>query len=944
MSEKHFEEDRKFFKSFLKSFFRSFFQTRVRTRSQTRSMIESESESESTSFSMTESDITERDLARSIRNQSVDDVLINQYVTRMFETFFQNNIQDHELWKTIYYAFENFKLEHWNMFIISNWDVIKKICYTQRFWIDKSSRNVSRDKLMLQTTKDDYYENWTMNQIKYVERHYRSISSATRNRKNELLKICDQSSIQSSHSSSSSIFITFLHSSTSTSRHYDVQSNRQHDFEYAHENHSSMNHARKIRQLDDRQAFESYVSSSSKISYEKELSTLNKLYKEKEKFENTENNFDFKLTIYLDWCKHADLSKHTYDKEISVMLIDEKLIRYYVNRANFITFNDFCISMRTYFENFEWQNHNLDKWHSIIFENVITVNSNISLTECLRKMCSQMNIIQRDLNSAYHDSTRLRENIIRVCKDHSVLIFALINSSMNTFTLMSILQSSIINYEIVRKFFAHQQYHQNENDIDDHYFIDRQYRRSEYDRRDESSSDRRVEFYRDERDRSNDKFQNRRLKKCFVCDKFDCWSINHSDKKRENSKKSFSDRFSQFRNNNRMTQYICEYESTDENDDHDEMIQYFEEFSINIISASAITSAIILTISSTNIINALLIEFESNELFLISFDELQNIEFEITTSLLSNQAFKHRFISKDCIIIITLINESFDFSFISITDSRYDDHEFKSILMNCEAADLSTDDIEQFKTLKRISNNDVKLNTQTVESNIKFEIDCISILSTVALNISLELIIFHIVEVNTSFLLSLINLNRLKMYFNNLINEMIQKIFDQTVKNQNVTNFQIDSKIRRHSVIRRYDHAFLLWKIFTYSLIIEFIDENSCLLIEIELRRLHRRFDHLSARRLYEILTRSDHDNVESRVIEHLNKYCHHCQLHEKSFERFSFSIKNDAEFNFNILMNILYIEAKSDENKLVLHLMNEAIRFQVDRWLRDISARHVWD
>jgi hypothetical protein len=97
MSEKHFEEDRQFFKSLLKSFFRSLSQTRVRTRSQTRSMIESESEQESTSLSMTESDTTERDLARNIREQSVNDVLINQYVIRMFETFFQSNIQDHEL-------------------------------------------------------------------------------------------------------------------------------------------------------------------------------------------------------------------------------------------------------------------------------------------------------------------------------------------------------------------------------------------------------------------------------------------------------------------------------------------------------------------------------------------------------------------------------------------------------------------------------------------------------------------------------------------------------------------------------------------------------------------------------------------------------------------------------------------------------------------------------
>jgi hypothetical protein len=225
------------------------------------------------------------------------------------------------------------------------------------------------------------------------------------------------------------------------------------------------------------QAFQSYALSSSKIAYDKGLSMLNKLYKKKKKFENTENNFDYKLTIYLDKCRHADLSDHVYEKEISIILIDEKLTRYYVNKANFITFNDFCISMQTYFENSKWQSHNLDKWHNIIVENVIAINSNVSLIECLRKMCSQLNTIQRDLNSAYHDSIRLRENIIRICKNHSILIFELINLLLNTLTLMNTLQSSIINYEIVRKSFAHQQYHQND-EIDDHYFIDKQYQRN----------------------------------------------------------------------------------------------------------------------------------------------------------------------------------------------------------------------------------------------------------------------------------------------------------------------------------------------------------------------------------------------------------------------------------------------------------------------------------
>jgi hypothetical protein len=115
-----------------------------------------------------------------------------------------------------------------------------------------------------------------------------------------------------------------------------------------------VNEIRRASQISVNQALESYVSSSpAKMIYEKKLSMLNKLYKNEKKFDDTENNFDFKLTIYLDKCRHADLSEHAYEKGVSAMLTDETLTRYYANRANFITFNDFCISMRTYFESSE---------------------------------------------------------------------------------------------------------------------------------------------------------------------------------------------------------------------------------------------------------------------------------------------------------------------------------------------------------------------------------------------------------------------------------------------------------------------------------------------------------------------------------------------------------------------------------------------------------------
>jgi hypothetical protein len=157
-----------------------------------------------------------------------------------------------------------------------------------------------------------------------------------------------------------------------------------------------------------------------------------------------------------------------------------------------------------------------------------------------------------------------------------------------------------------------------------------------------------------------------------------------------------------------------------------------------------------------------------------------------------------------------------------------------------------------------------------------------------------------------------------------------------------IVNLHNVMKNEHHSMICRYDYAFLFWNISTKSLIAKSFDQNSCFFIEIELRRLHRRFDHFSTRRLQTILDRFDHE-INFRVIEYFIKFCHHCQIHEKFSSRFNFTLKNDLEFNFNIIVNILYLKIKSDVNKSTLHVMNETTRFQVDRWLKKIIATRTF-
>jgi hypothetical protein len=62
------------------------------------------------------------------------------------------------------------------------------------------------------------------------------------------------------------------------------------------------------------------------------------------------------------------------------------------------------------------------------------------------------------------------------------------------------------------------------------------------------------------------------------------------------------------------------------------------------------------------------------------------------------------------------------------------------------------------------------------------------------------------------------------------------------------------------SVIRRFGHGFLLWKNFMQTYIDQFFDLNLCYLIETKLRQLHRRFDHSSIRKLYDLLKRFGHE------------------------------------------------------------------------------------
>ncbi len=314
-----------------------------------------------------------------------------------------------------------------------------------------------------------------------------------------------------------------------------------------------------------------------------------------------------------------------------------------------------------------------------------------------------------------------------------------------------------------------------------------------------------------------------------------------------------------------MKQFIVE---TEDSQKDDFIAQFFEELIIDIdtsIDNISITDFVIEEIDS-----------ESKTYFIAvdSIDDSKTIAAIII--MLADKIFKHRLIFMNNIIASS---NSISYSYNVFTTSRYDDREFKSILIDHDAADYSFESIEQFTTLQRISKTLLILNKKRIIS-FKFDIDEISFIDTVNLKISVDVITFHIVLVRISFLLCLADMNRLRLYFNNLINMLIEErsinkvlsqkelyathsnqikrfqtqilmnsksltrndkmILDlqmnmkasQTIndlqinlkiehfrridylhndmKNRHHTNLHIDMKKEHHSMIRRYDHAFLL--------------------------------------------------------------------------------------------------------------------------------------
>lgn len=235
-------------------------------------------------------------------------------------------------------------------------------------------------------------------------------------------------------------------------------------------------------------------------------------------------------------------------------------------------------------------------------------------------------------------------------------------------------------------------------------------------------------------------------------------------------------------------------------------------------------------------------------------------------------------------------------------------------MINTEASKMSTAGYGQYLAYRKSIPVDIN-NTHAEAVTVQFGIGSTASIGSITVDTPVGIVKFHIVEADTPFLLCLMDMNNLQVYYNNITNTLVTP---------SVTL----------PITRRFGHLFLIWGDALKVYIQNSFNHNPCYLTNVEIRRLHRRFEHPLSTKLYSVLEQSGH-NVDKRALDHLTKFCSFCQKYGRSPGRFKFTLRKDLDFNYSIFVDIMYINGSP-----VLHVINKATHYQAAHWLQSISAK----
>jgi hypothetical protein len=111
--------------------------------------------------------------------------------------------------------------------------------------------------------------------------------------------------------------------------------------------------------------------------------------------------------------------------------------------------------------------------------------------------------------------------------------------------------------------------------------------------------------------------------------------------------------------------------------------------------------------------------------------------------------------------------------FVYITTEHYTPKEFYGVIIDTDAFKKSTAGYGQYFAYKATTNDYADIDiTQTGAINVQFGISSTALIGSVKVKTPIGLVDFYIVKADTPFLLCFVDMDRLQVYYNNIIDTL----------------------------------------------------------------------------------------------------------------------------------------------------------------------------
>ena len=291
---------------------------------------------------------------------------------------------------------------------------------------------------------------------------------------------------------------------------------------------------------------------------------MSKIYTDDMKYGDGQDNFNLKLVIFHDICARVELPQTVYKRALPIMLKGRASEYYYTGLIqNNLDFDQLCTAIKQHFKDTNHRRNTLTAWNNIHLLSIKSKNPDKSTGECFDLLLSKLRTLRYGLSQELQSDAFMLNKLVLACRSLPDCQIACSAPADTLNSMINALKSSIKAYE-----FSHSQTNTSHT-----YMTDRRFR---------SNSDNNRyprQNYRPPDRGNRSRFNHNRKKRCFVCDKEDCWSTNHTESERQEAKDRFKEKYKSRFNNNfgrhfqkSFRQYVMEYKGEDDNTDDIDVI------------------------------------------------------------------------------------------------------------------------------------------------------------------------------------------------------------------------------------------------------------------------------------------------------------------------------------------------------------------------------------